>query len=90
MIYLIAALACYRITRLLVEDSITDPLRTWAEVKAPFLSRMLDCYFCAGFWVAVVVTLALPTTGAVDLPPLGWLLLPFAFSAVTGILSRSD
>ena len=44
-------LAAYRLTRLAVEDTITDPLRIRASDASPFLADMLECRWCAGVWV---------------------------------------
>lgn len=85
MIFVLGALASYRLTRLVVEDSILDRPRDWLTQKATWIEALLGCYFCAGFWVSVLVTLLL-YAGGVSLPFVGWLLLPLAFSATTGIL----
>lgn len=87
MILLISALAVYRLTRLVTEDTILDRPRGWAIGRAEWLGTLVTCPWCAGFWIALATTIALAATSAVALPLVGWVLLPFAFSAVTGILS---
>ena len=82
-VLIVLALAAFRLTRLVVEDSITDSLRDWVSVRSPFLSRLIDCYWCAGFWVSVGVVVA----HAAAPTPTYWLALPFALSAVVGLLS---
>ena len=82
----VAGLAGYRITRLLVEDTILDRPREWLEDRSAWAGSLLSCYWCAGFWIGVALTLMLTFT--LSLPLIVWLLLPFAFSALTGILSE--
>lgn len=93
MILLIAALATYRLTRLVIEDTITESVRLWIWQRYgldSFVGGLIDCAWCASIWVGTAVSLLLWTTGAATLSLAGWLLLPLAFSAITGILSRSD
>lgn len=51
------------------------------------LMYLLTCYWCAGFWVSIAVTLA-----ASLIPSTAWTLLalPFALSAVVGLLGTRD
>lgn len=62
---IIAALALgatLRLSRLVVEDSITQPVRTWLESRAhqpghtrpltAFLAAVTDCVWCTSVWVA--------------------------------------
>ena len=59
---LVDALAAYRVTRLVVEDGITAPLRirAWERVGYPDQSALgyaLDCPHCVGVWAAGTVLL---------------------------------
>lgn len=72
----------FRITRLLVVDSIADPIRNLAS-RWEFTDELIACPWCTSFWVG------LAATGVYALSPEAafWLSLPFAFSAVAGLLS---
>lgn len=85
---LVHALAAYRLTRLWTRDSL-PPLprfrqyvldrwgnKAWAE--------LVDCPWCAGFWISLGVALAAssPISAAWQ-----WLSVPLAISAVVGMLA---
>lgn len=82
MTLLVVALAVFRITRLLVVDSITDPLRDFAS-RWWFTDELLSCPWCTSFWVGLGATIVYALSPDVAF----WLSLPFAFSAVAGLLS---
>lgn len=71
---LIVVLASYRLTHLLVFDSIAEPLRQLLGGR-PIVGALIDCYWCAGIWVSA----GLAIVG--DLP---WMQLPVAILAVAG------
>jgi thiosulfate reductase cytochrome b subunit len=50
------ALAQAHLTRLLLQASLLDSLRQWAQNKHPLLRNLLSCQMCVGFWVALVAT----------------------------------
>lgn len=79
---IVVGLAVFRVTRLLVVDSITDPIRDFFA-QWTFTDELLACPWCAGFWVGVGATIVY----AVNPDVAFWLSLPFAFSAVAGLLS---
>lgn len=58
---LILALAAYRITRLIIEDAITEPIREriWKRYQPNGinLGYWITCYWCAGFAVSVFMIL---------------------------------
>ena len=63
MIYLLAfvalVLATARATRVIVIDEVAAPLRNWVLRTWPVPSKpskLIRCYWCAGFWVALVLT----------------------------------
>lgn len=127
MIWLVLALAAYRITRLIVADSITEPLRNrilsqwptddsvftdewvtetsgepttlhdapvawldgegWIPTAPSKWGELVTCAWCAGFWVACLVTLAVWAVSDLSLEWWVWLALPWASSAITGLLS---
>lgn len=57
----ILAGATARLTRLITEDTITAPLRTWVMRKAGGPDTMaytwIKCPWCVGLWIAFAVTL---------------------------------
>lgn len=60
LVALVAALACYRITLLVVADEITAPARqrarTWLEhAGRDRLGYALTCPWCASVWLAPLV-----------------------------------
>lgn len=83
----IAVLAVYRITRLITTDVIANRPREWIEehVKAGgFWDELMHCAWCVSFWVGCMVAVLVAV--APGLSP--WLLLPWAASAVAGLLSQ--
>jgi hypothetical protein len=58
----ILMLAAFRLTHLIVFDSITAPLRRPLE-RIPFIGELVGCYWCCGVWVAaflVILQLTVP------------------------------
>lgn len=47
-------LASFRLTHLVVFDTIAEPLRR-AVKDLPFLGAMMECYWCAGVWVSLLL-----------------------------------
>jgi len=81
--FVVVALAVFRLTRLLIVDSITDPIRDYFT-RWEFTDELLACPWCTSIWLSV------PAAAMFWLWPelTYWLSLPFAFSAVAGLLSR--
>jgi hypothetical protein len=86
----VAALAAFRLTRLVVQDDAPVIAQARAAVirsagEESALARGLACPWCAGFWVSAGVALAVyrwPVTRKLALVP--------ALSAVVGLLSTLD
>lgn len=85
----IDALATFRLTRLLVLDEITEPVRkpvqNWLlDHRYHKLYELTSCGWCLGQWVAFGVV------GARRYAPRAWhpVALALAFSAVTGIIAE--
>lgn len=86
---LVDMLACFRLTRLAVEDDF--PPTKWARdiivdiggVDSPW-AELVTCPWCISFWIALAVLAARRAT------PRLWRLLavPLALSATSGLLSR--
>ena len=75
LVLLCAALAAHRLTRLVVEDSLTDGARTWLAARLPWrLDELVTCFWCAGFWIAGAVVWTLYALGMLRLrwTPLCW------------------
>ena len=51
MTLLITGLAVYRITRLIVDDTILERFRIAFAGKSEWRYSLVTCYWCAGFWV---------------------------------------
>ena len=73
LLFLVSVLAVYCGVRFVVKDTITDPIRQWANRRRGPLGELLGCPRCVGFYVAGAVTLALVLTEeSVPLPLLWW------------------
>lgn len=88
MHFLVDALAAYRITRLLQQDTLpvaADIREVVSDYGGPF-AEMYECPWCLGFWVSLGVVLSR------RLFPRAWSLVATAFaaSAVTGWLRYAD
>jgi hypothetical protein len=80
------ALACYRLTRLIVADGLTAPLRDRVvQIGRPMLTEYITCPWCVSPPIAGMVVLAQSLVGGV------WIYLAavLAFSAVAGLLSEA-
>lgn len=85
--FLVFLLAIYRITRLILQDEILDGPREWAFSKVKRggkLEYLLTCPWCVSFWVAIPLAILYLVS------PTGMMVvgLPFAGSAVTGIIDQ--
>jgi hypothetical protein len=84
----VGALAVFRLTRVVVEDTIADPIRDRIVEAAPEgrLAYFVTCPWCVSVWVAAgwaVLAAASPAVAA----PVGAAL---AWSAVSGLLSSLE
>lgn len=83
---LVLALAVYRLSRLVVEDTVLEPFRTWVWKKFPpstMVGYWFTCYWCTSIWFATLVVFSymivpVPTTV---------ISLVLALSAITGIIA---
>lgn len=83
---IVAALAAYRITRLLIDDEVIERPRNWVLDRFPlWLDNLFTCYWCIGFWVSVLVL-----AFAWNVPASSWVLAPFAISAVVGLIAERN
>ena len=88
IVLILLALGAYRLTRLIVEDTIFEPVRTRIWKKYPpettKLGYWFTCYWCAGFAMSVLMVglyLVIPVVAI----PIAAIL---SISAVIGILDH--
>lgn len=74
-----------KVNRRRTKDQLDDLKRAYSDT--PPLSYLLDCYWCAGFWISLATTAA-----ASFIPPPVWAVIsiPFALSAVVGLIGPRD
>lgn len=83
-VLIVIALAVFRVSRLVVEDSITEPLRDWTLARVPDrIGELIECIWCVSFWIALAATVAYALSPSV----MFWVCFPFALSAISGILA---
>lgn len=81
------ALAAHRLTRLVIEDTVTDRARTALKHEGPpWVGTLLECPWCAGFWVSVAVATARVAA------PKAWrpVARVLALSSAAGLLSSRE
>lgn len=85
--FIILALGAFRVTRLAIEDDITEPLRKRTVYRLPdgYWKDLLTCGWCLGFWCSLVVVVLYVFVSTVT----WWVMLPFAISAVVGLIFRN-
>ena len=85
--FVILALAVYRASRLIIEDTVLDKFRNkvWKKFKPADggIGYLLTCYWCVSFWISSLVILAyiivpIPTTAVCAI---------FALSAAAGVIT---
>jgi len=85
MIWLLVALATYRLTRLVTTDTLTGPAREWVQARYDRLGYLVSCDWCSSMWLAPG-----PVLLGVLAPDSAWTLtllgIPAA-SAVVGIVA---
>lgn len=88
---ILAALATARLTRLVVEDELTGPLRERIARRNPQgkLAYLVHCRWCAGMWCSLaVVSCFLGTVAAVAAgSPLAWPLAAFVLVPAVAYLA---
>jgi hypothetical protein len=90
MIYLLAAIATYRVTRFITADALFEPVRGRLETISEDrewhrITYLLNCDWCLSIWVAPFPTAAImlwPDNRAILA-----VLLILTFSAITGLAS---
>jgi len=85
MIWLLVALATYRLTRLVTTDALTAPAREWVQARYERLGYLFGCDWCSSMWLAPG-----PVLLGVLAPDSAWTLVLLgipAASAVVGIVA---
>jgi Protein of unknown function (DUF1360) len=50
--FFLLALAAFRVTYFLTDDSVFDTPRAWISGLHPFFKELVTCFWCLGFWVS--------------------------------------
>lgn len=91
LLWLIAAIATYRATRIVTGDRVSLWFRSWVADKLGeqhWIPYGLECDFCVSFWLGMPAAAAVVWHSDQEAT---WLVLGFlAFSAVTGILAQRE
>lgn len=85
--FIILALATFRLSRLIIEDAVLEPLRNKIWDRFPpshGLGYILTCYWCSSIYIATAFTI-----GYILIPSVVFFIaLALALSATTGIISK--
>jgi hypothetical protein len=83
----ILSLAVFRVVRLIIEDTLLEPLREKTIFKLhptdSKIRELFTCPWCIGFWLSCAAVGLFYLWPAIIL----WLALPFAISAVVGLIA---
>jgi hypothetical protein len=82
----ILILGVYRLTRLVVQDTILEPVRDWIWNRWGYdrgIGYLISCYWCTSFWFASLVVILYTI---VSVPTLAAMLV-LAISAAVGIIA---
>ena len=83
-LFVLGALAAWRIYKLVSEDTILDRPRNWLTDRSTWAAELLECPYCAGFWVSLLGSLGWYLAEGLDV--FGWLVTAFAMSAAVVFL----
>lgn len=88
-LWVVAALAVYRATRLITADFIFEPLRSWADRRRrDWPGYLASCDWCVSVYVAAVVAPVVIVWG--DNRVVVGVLVALALSAVAGLVAEVD
>lgn len=79
--FVVLALAAARLTRLVSRDTIADGPRNWLTLRltsTPKLIELIECTWCAGFWISGAVVLAADGFTSLPLPVAWWWAIAYA------------
>lgn len=93
---ILLALACHRVTRFVIADSLIADFRIWlhlrilgdgtSKVRAKF-HELISCFWCLSVWVAGALVLVVDQFAVVPLP---WLTVPAVSSAALVVYNLVD
>jgi hypothetical protein len=78
--FLILTLAIYRLTRLVIEDTVLEKVRDkiWSRFpESHGIGYLITCYWCTGFWVSSLVVIS-------------YIIVPVPALAISSILAFSS
>jgi|APGre2960657373_1045057.scaffolds.fasta_scaffold16748_4 hypothetical protein len=85
--FIILALAVYRASRLIIEDTVLDSFRNWVWSRFTpdrgGIGYLLTCYWCVSFWISSLVIVSYII---VPIPTIA-VCAVFALSAGAGIIT---
>ena len=85
--FLVPALMVYRLTRLIIVDTIFTPVREWIFSKKPphssSLGYLFTCEWCISLWLALPVVISYALFPSITLV-IGYI---FALSAIAGLIT---
>ena len=85
--FLVLALMVYRLTRLIIVDTIFTPVREWIFSKKPphssSLGYLFTCEWCISLWLALPVVISYALFPSITLV-IGYI---FALSAIAGLIT---
>ena len=88
MIWFLAAIATYRLTRLFTADRITEGLRIFIIRRSKMFGYLVTCDWCLSIWFGMALSYI--TYVHQDQSFLAILYAGLAFSALTGFLSMIE
>lgn len=94
MTFLVDALATYRVTRLIVEDKITEDLRDLVWKRFPpdstKVGYLLTCPHCTSMWVAALIAAARTVSPKTSQPLLRGMAIAAAVSLLNDARAWAD
>jgi hypothetical protein len=88
MIWLLATVATYRLTRLLTADKITESLRIAVIRRSQWFGYLFTCDWCMSIWIGMAISVA--TFFHAENNFFFVLLAGLTFSAATGFLAMIE
>jgi hypothetical protein len=83
LVLILSAFATFRLTRLVILDTIANRPRTWLSVHLPTWSlQLLICHWCVGFWIAGAV---LGWNVGLGVTPFSWRAFPVEWLAIAAL-----
>lgn len=93
LLFVLAALSTWRLTRIITGDTISEPYRDqlravvpddrpWYRSRAGYLLNLVECPYCMGVWLGAAFAAWLDLLVGLPLPLLWW----GGFAAVAGLL----